>query len=43
MIYVIMGAGAFLLVPVVSIALFLWGIGGLVKGAEAVEVEDEET
>lgn len=42
-VYVIAGFGAMVFVPVVSVALFLWGLGGLFKGKAAIEPEDEET
>ena len=43
MIYVLMGIGAAILVPVASIGLLLWGLGGIVNTLQDAEIEDEET
>lgn len=42
-IYVIVGLLAVPFTAVASIALFLWGLGGIVNTMEQAEIEDEET
>ena len=43
MVYVLAGIGLFTIFPLVSLVLFLWGLGGLIKGKEQIEPEDDET